>query len=68
MRNKIFARATAFLSSLLFGLVLHGSPRGAERPLHRASTEGSAKWEQGHHNAGCVLYAPDDECICDEFK
>lgn len=35
-------------------------------PIRTSATE-SAKWSNGH-NAGCCLYAPDDECICTEFK
>lgn len=40
---------------------------GKQRVQYRESTEGSAKWAAGH-KAGCVLFAPDDECICDEFQ
>ena len=34
---------------------------------HRHSTHGSPKWAAGHV-AGCVLRAPEDVCICDDFQ
>lgn len=30
------------------------------------TTKGSKKWSQGHV-AGCVLYAPENDCICDKL-
>lgn len=47
---------------------VEGNWRNFERPLYRQTTEGSAKWQTGQHNAGCVWHAPDGECICDEFQ
>lgn len=42
--------------------------RGSRRPHCRSSTIDSPKWENGKHNAGCVLHAPDSVCICAEFR
>lgn len=68
-RKGFLVRAAAFVACLSLGLIVVGhEPRGPERPLYRNSTEGSVKWKTGQHNAGCVLYAPDDQCICEEFK
>lgn len=66
-RRNFMNRAAAFMGCLSLGLIIVGrEPRGMNRPIYRNSTEGSVKWQTGH-NAGCVLYAPDDECICEEF-
>ncbi len=40
---------------------------GKQRVQYRESTEGSAKWNAGH-NVGCVLFAPEHECICAEIQ
>lgn len=63
-RRTFLQSSTAFLLCGLAGIALPS--RSGGRRLYRSSTEGSVKWAQGH-SAGCVLYAPDDECVCDEF-
>lgn len=39
--------------------------RAGARPVVRDTTNGSFKWTT--HNAGCVLRAPANVCICQEF-
>lgn len=61
----------AFIMLAMVGVLLVGdmplprTPR--KRGEYRMTTVGSRKWAAGHR-AGCVFYAPDDECICEQLK
>lgn len=62
-----------YLAGILFGWGFHAGvakyrrENYTQRRRYRTSTVGSVKWANGH-KTGCVFFAPDNQCICEQFQ